>query len=334
MLAILEGINFCQSHEGWVRCDPGRPRESTRSPPTFPVLYGLVPIDALDRRGLGEISRAPHIRIDRVLDWFPTPGVLDGNLGCEPRVAFTPGEADIADHMSARHFETAVKPSAQESRFPLHDRIEWRPWRETGVNRVWVRRSSVDESMDKCVHSGERLKGEPWVYHRVVPVSSSRIENELVISDRPRLHTADVAVIDRSVKGILPNRAIIEARPKGELSLLEFRMRRGGVSTGPTSREDVILGSVEDGRFRDQKPFFPPTSVRRELGSVSGGRFDLVREVQSNGPRTIVNDRRDADAILGRTRRWVTGDEGEDSGQGEQKRQKYHFVGGGSEGLV
>ena len=206
-----------------------------------------------------------------------------------------------------------MKLISQESRSPVHDRIEWRPWWNTGINRVWVRRLNADGNTDKRVHFGGSSEGEPWMYHRMVPVSTGSIENELVVSDRPSLHTTDVIVNDRSIQGILPNRSIIEARPKGKLSVLEHRMWRGRVSTGPTSKEDVVLGLVKDERFRDQKPFFPPVSVRRELWGISWGRLDLVREIRSSGPRTVVDNWGDADSPV-RYCGWDTDNEGEESG--------------------
>lgn len=105
----------------------------TRSPLTFAVLHCLVPVNALGRRRLGEPTSAPHIRIDGVLDRLRTPGVLDGSHGIEPWVALTPGEGDIAGHVPARHFDSAVKITAQESCLSVHNRVEWRPWWDTGV---------------------------------------------------------------------------------------------------------------------------------------------------------------------------------------------------------
>ena len=158
-----------------------------------------------------------------------------------------------------------------------------------------------DGNMDTCVHVGKGFEGEPWVCHRVAPVSGSPIKNEFVISDRPGLHTTDVAVNGGPINRIPPNRPIIEGRPEVELSVLKPRIRGGRISTGPTGGEDRILELVVlsgDERFHDHEPFFPPVSARWELGGVSGGRGDLVREVLSSGPRTVVNDWGDADLTL------------------------------------
>lgn len=155
-----------------------------------------------------------------------------------------------------------MKLTAQQSRLSV---------RKTGLNgvqggilgyvTVWVRRTNSDGNMGACVHFGEGLEGEPWVHHRVVPKSGSSIKNELVISDRPSLHTTDIAVDDGSVNRILPNRPIIEARPERELSVLKSRIPGGRIPTGLVGEEDRILGLVDDERFRDQKPFFPPVPV-------------------------------------------------------------------------
>ena len=105
----------------------------TRSPPTFIILGGLVLIDGLDRRRFGEVSNAPHIRIDGVLDRVPTPGVLKGNQILESGIALAPGVGDIAVHMSVRYLDSSVKLTAQESRLPVRDRVEWRPWWGLGL---------------------------------------------------------------------------------------------------------------------------------------------------------------------------------------------------------
>jgi len=152
-----------------------------------------------------------------------------------------------------------------------------------------------------CVHIGEGLEREPWVHHRVIPESGSPIKNEFVISDRPSLHTTDIVVDDGSVNGILPNRPVIQGRSEVALSVLEPRISGSRISTGPTGEEDRILGLVvlvDDERFYDHEPFFPPVSRRLELGGVSGGRGDLVREVWSSGSRTVVNDWGDANPMI------------------------------------
>lgn len=136
------------------------------------------------------------------------------------------------------------------------------------------------------------------VHHRVVPVAGISIENELVISDRPSLHTTDIAVDDGSGEGILPNRSIIEDRRESELPVLKPRVWRGRISTGPTCDEYRVLGLVEQERVRDQEPFFPPVSARRELGSVPGGGGDLVWEVRLGGAGTVVDNWGDTDPAL------------------------------------
>ena len=109
------------------------PVKLTRSLPTFTVLHSLVPVNALSRRSLGEPRSTPHIRINGVLDRLRAPRVLEGGHGSEILVAQTPGEGDVPVHMSARHFDSAVELTAQESRFPVHDRVEWCPWWDAGV---------------------------------------------------------------------------------------------------------------------------------------------------------------------------------------------------------
>ena len=133
MLGILGGIDLCEDDKGVVSRYPARSLKFTRSLPTLTVLHGLVPIDALGRRRLGEPRSAPHIRIDGVLDRLRTPGVLEGSHGAESGVALTPGKGDIAVHMPARHFDSAVKLTTKESRLSVHDRVEWRPWWDAGV---------------------------------------------------------------------------------------------------------------------------------------------------------------------------------------------------------
>lgn len=85
--------------------------------------------------------------------------------------------------------------------------------------------------MNECVHVGEGLEGEPWGYHRVVPVSGGPIKSELVISDRPSLYATDIVVDDGSIGRILPSRPVVEARPEFELSVLEPGTRGGRIST-------------------------------------------------------------------------------------------------------
>ena len=150
--------------------------------------------------------------------------------------------------------------------------------------------------MNMCVHIGGGFEGEPWVCHRVVPVSGIPVKNELVISNCPGLHATDIGVDDGSVDGIFPDRPIIEARQEVELSVFKPRIRGGRISTGPTGEEGRILGFVslfDEDSFYNQEPFFPPVSLRWELGGVSGCGGYLVREVRSSGPRTVVNDRGD-----------------------------------------
>jgi len=76
------------------------------------------------------------------------------------------------------------------------------------------------------------------------------------------------------------------------------------------------LVGLADERFDDQQPFFPPVSTRRELGGVPGGRGDLVREVRSSGPRTVVDDWGDADPTQFE-HGWDANDGREESGRGE-----------------
>ena len=52
--------------------------------------------------------------------------MFDRSHGIEVELE-VPGEADIVVRVSARHFDSAVELTAQESRFPIHDQIEWRP---------------------------------------------------------------------------------------------------------------------------------------------------------------------------------------------------------------
>jgi len=116
-----------------VSCDPVRSLKSTRSPPTFTVLEGLIPLNSLDRRLFGEESNTPHVRIDGMLHRLLTPEVLEGSLACEFGVFQTPGVGDIAFKVPARYFDPAVKLSAQESHLSVHDRGEWRSRSGTGV---------------------------------------------------------------------------------------------------------------------------------------------------------------------------------------------------------
>jgi len=109
----------------------------TKSQPTFTVLGSLVPVDALDRRCFGEVSDTPHIRIDGVLKRVLAPDVLEASRTSEPVVSQTPGEGDIAVHISAWYFDSGVKLIAQESRLSIQNRVEWRAWRGARVmNRV------------------------------------------------------------------------------------------------------------------------------------------------------------------------------------------------------
>ena len=143
----------------------------------------------------------------------------------------------------------------------------------------------------------------------VVPVSGLPIKNQLVISDRPSLHTIDVAVDEGPIKGKRPSRPIIEAGPEGEYSVLKPRIWGGRISAGPTSEKEWVLGFIGDA-LHDHDPFFPPVSLRWEMGGVSGSRGDLVREVRSSGPRTVINDRGDASSTS-RSRGWSADDKGE-----------------------
>lgn len=127
----------------------------------------------------------------------------------------------------------------------------------------------------------------------VVPVSSLPIKNQLVISNCPSLHIIDVAVDKRPIKGKRPSCPIVEAGPEGKYSVLKPRIRGCRISAGPASEEEWVLGFV-DNTLYDHDPFFPPVSLRWEMGGVTGGRGNLVREVRSSGPRTVVNDWGDA----------------------------------------
>lgn len=143
--------------------------------------------------------------------------------------------------------------------------------------------------MNACVHVDLGLEGKPWAHYRVAPVSGILVENQLVISHRPSLHTPNIAVVEGPVKDKPPSRPIVEGRPEGEYSVLKPRVRGGRISTGPTSKEEWVLASA-DGALHGNEPFLPPISVRWKVGGVSRGRGDVVREVRSSGPRTVVND--------------------------------------------
>ena len=133
MFDILRGIELCQDGKGVVSRHPVKPLKLRRSPPTFTVLEGLVPIDGLDRRRFGEVGNTPHVRIDGVLNRFPAPEVLESNVAFELGVSKTPGVGNIAFYMPAWYFDSAVKLTTQESHFTVHGRGEWRPWWGTGI---------------------------------------------------------------------------------------------------------------------------------------------------------------------------------------------------------
>ena len=203
----------------------------------------------------------------------------------------------------------------------------------TGVNGVpapglWlcnhVSRENADENMNTCVHVDVGLEGKPWARERVTPVSGILIENQLVISDRPSLHTTDIVVDEGPIKDKPPSRPIVEGRPEGEYCVLKPGIRGGIISTGPTSEEEWILVSA-DGALHGNEPFFPPVSVRWKLGGVSRGSGDVVREVRSSGPRTVVDDCGDFNSMLW-SGGWTADDEGEESRQDEQSRQRTHVV--------
>jgi len=57
----------------------------------------------------------------------------------------------------------------------------------------------------------------------------------------------------------------------------------------PTSEEKRILVSVDCALY-GHDPFFEPISVRWKAGGVFRSSGDLVREVHSSCPRTVVDD--------------------------------------------
>ena len=143
--------------------------------------------------------------------------------------------------------------------------------------------------MNTCVHVNVGLEGEPLARYGVTPVSGIPIEHQLVISDGPSLHTTNIAVDESPIHAESPSRPIIEGCPEGEYSALEPRIQGGRISAGPTSEEKRVLVSVY-GALHGKEPLFPPVSVRWEMGGIFRGSGDLVREVRSSSPRTVVND--------------------------------------------
>jgi len=139
----------------------------------------------------------------------------------------------------------------------------------TGVNGVpgeglepcnHVSKANVDENMNRCVHVDVGLEGEPLARYGVAPVSGILIEHQLVISNRPGLHTTDIAVNQSPIHAVPPSRPIFEGCPEGEYSVLKPRMQGGRISTRPTSEEKWVLVSV-DGALDGHEPLFPPISV-------------------------------------------------------------------------
>ena len=197
--------------------------------------------------------------------------------------------------------------------------------------RDCVSKENTDGNAETCVHVDVGLEGEARTHYRVAPASGVPIECQLDISDRPSLHTLNIGVIHGAVRQKRPSRPIVEVCPERERRVLKLGLRLGRISTGPTSKEEWVLGSVDD-TFDDHDPFLPALSLQRELGGVSGGRVDLVRELRLSVPCTVVEDRGGLSPTL-QLRGWDADDEGEESGKDEQRRQQTHFV-GGSGGLV
>ena len=144
--------------------------------------------------------------------------------------------------------------------------------------------------MNTCVRVDVELEGESLAHYRV---SGIPIECRLVISDRPSLHTTNIAVDKGPIKGKTPGCPIVEGCPEGEYSVLEPRMQGGRIPTGPTSGEKWVL-VFTGGALHGNQPLFPPISVRWEMGGVFRRSGDFIREVRSSGPRTVVDDRGDA----------------------------------------
>ena len=133
------------------------------------------------------------------------------------------------------------------------------------------------------------MEGEPLAHHAMTPVSGIPIECRLVISDRPSLHTTNIAVDKCPIEGNPPSRPIVEGCPEGKCPVLEPLMQGGRIPTGPTSGEKWVLISI-GGALHGDEPLFPFISVRQEIGGVFRGRGDLIREVRSSGPKTVAGD--------------------------------------------
>jgi len=96
LFGILRGIDPYQGGKRVVSCYPVSPLKSMRSPPTFTILEGFVPVKGLDRRLIGKVNYTPHIPIDGVSCRFLAPEVLEGNFAFEVGISLTPGVGDIA----------------------------------------------------------------------------------------------------------------------------------------------------------------------------------------------------------------------------------------------
>jgi hypothetical protein len=94
MSPVLRGVDLCQSVAGRDLV-----KRLTRA---LVVLHSLVSVGDLDRGRVSEITRAPDISIDGLLDWYPTLRALDRSHSPETVVARAQGKVMFKPPMCPR----------------------------------------------------------------------------------------------------------------------------------------------------------------------------------------------------------------------------------------